>query len=220
MALWMKQVKRIQRFPLATGPRPPIYPDARNSGLAFSGAWHGVAAADFPLFAEVKAHELYNAVDPALVTQMLNWFRDHDRNVYRSALATLAQSKKLRLEFVQKKPVAEQYAWILKTLRAKQADTIGEHLLQAWFMAGNQPMLAAFCDAMGIEHDGKGSVTGDLPEAIDAAKLDAAVDSLAASYDPKLVSLYLHVFNLQVPGGWVPSAMWPPPTCLSLELGT
>ncbi len=155
----------------------------------------------FPI-PEVKAHELYNAADPALVTQMLNWFRDHDRNVYRSALATLAQSKKLRLEFVQKKPVADQYAWILKTLRSKQADTIGEHLLQAWFMAGNQPMLAKFCDEMGIEHDGKGSVTGDLPEAIDAGTLDKAVDALVEGYDPKLVSLYLYVFNLQTPGGW------------------
>jgi hypothetical protein len=141
----------------------------------------------------VKAHELFTAADPALVTQMLDWFRDHDRNVYKSAVATLAQSKKLRLVFIQKKPLPEQYAWILKTLRSKQADTIGEHLLQAWFMAGNQEMLAKFCDEMGIEHDGKGSVTGDL---------DGAVDTLVGAYDPKVVALYLHVFNLQRPGGW------------------
>lgn len=155
-----------------------------------------------PIFPTVKAHELYNAVDPALVTQMLDWFRDNDRNVYKSALGTLAQTKKLRLVFVQKKPLAEQYAWIHKTLKGKAADTIGEHLLQAWFMAGNQEMLAKFCDVMGIEHDGKGSVTGDLPDALDAAKLDEAVDTLVAGYDPKLVALYLHVFNLQTPGGW------------------
>ena len=157
--------------------------------------------ADFPL-STVKAHELFTAADPALVTQMLDWFRDHDRNVYKSAVATLAQSKKLRLVFIQKKPLPEQYAWILKTLRSKQADTIGEHLLQAWFMAGNQEMLAKFCDAMGIEHDGKGSVTGDLPTEIDTAKLDGAVDTLVSTYDPKVVALYLHVFNLQRPGGW------------------
>lgn len=150
----------------------------------------------------MKAHELFTAADPALSTQMLDWFRDHDRNVYKSAVATLAQTKKLRLVFIQKKPLPEQYAWILKTLRSKQADTIGEHLLQAWFMAGNQEMLAKFCDAMGIEHDGKGSVTGDLPTDIDAAKLDGAVDTLVGTYDPKLVALYLHVFNLQRPGGW------------------
>jgi hypothetical protein len=55
---------------------------------------------------------------------------------------------------------------------------------------------------MGIEHDGKGSVTGDLPESLDAAKLDEAVDTLVGAYDPKLVTLYLHVFNLQAAGGW------------------
>jgi len=154
------------------------------------------------IFPIVKAHELYSAVDPVLVTQMLDWFRDNDRNVYKSAVSTLATSKKLRLVFIQKKPLPEQYAWILKTLRSKPADTIGEHLLQAWFMAGNQEMLAKFCDIMGIEHDGKGSVSGDLPEALNAPKLDEAVDTLVAAYDPKRVALYLHVFNLQVPGGW------------------
>lgn len=157
-------------------------------------------ATDFP--PELKAHELFTAADPALTTQMLDWFREHDRNVYKSAIATLAQAKKLRLVFVQKKPLAEQYAWILKTLKSKQSDTIGEHLLQAWFMAGNQEMLAKFCDALGIEHDGKGSVSGDLPEELDASKLDGAVDSLLESYDPKRVTLYLRVFNLQRPGGW------------------
>ncbi|MFC7339305.1 hypothetical protein ACFQY0_19080 [Haloferula chungangensis] len=150
----------------------------------------------------MKAHEIYNAIDPALVTQMLDWFREHDKNVYRSALSSLAQSRKLRLVFVQKKPLVDQYAWILKTLKSKQSDTIGEHLLQVWLMAGNQEMLANFCDAMEIEHDGKGSVTGDLPESMDSAALDNAVDQLVGDFDPKLVTLYLQVFNLQRPGGW------------------
>lgn len=186
-------------FPIPTARKTGIYPGDANWRLAFRAASLGVAPANFPT---VKAHELYNAVDPALVTQMLDWFRDNDRNVYKSALATLAQTKKLRLVFVQKKPLAEQYAWVHKTLKGKAADTIGEHLLQAWFMAGNQEMLAKFCDVMGIEHDGKGSVTGDLPESLDAAKLDEAVDALVVAYDPKLVALYLYVFNLQTPGGW------------------
>ena len=150
----------------------------------------------------VKAHEIYNAIDPALVTQMLNWFRENDKNVYRSAIASLAQSRKLRLAFIQKKPLADQYAWILKTLKSKQSDTIGEHLVQVWLMAGNQEMLAGFCDEMGIEHDGKGSVTGALPESLDNEILDKAVEKLVSDFDPKLVTLYLQVFNLQKPGGW------------------
>ena len=150
----------------------------------------------------MKAHEIYNTIDPALVTQMLNWFRENDRNVYRSAISSLAQTKKLRLAFIQKKPLVDQYAWILKTLQSKQSDTIGEHLVQVWLMAGNQEMLANFCDEMAIEHDGKGSVTGDLPAEMESETLDKAVDKLVGEFDPKLVTLYLQIFNLQRPGGW------------------
>lgn len=150
----------------------------------------------------MKAHELYSAVDPAVVTDMLDWFRANDRNVYKSAVATLAANRKLRLVFIQKKPLAEQYAWILKTLKLNACDTIGEHLLQAYLMAGQQSMLAMFCDGLGIPHDGKGSVVGDLPKKIDAERLDVTVDKLVDIFDPKLFTLYLHCFNLQVDGGW------------------
>lgn len=151
----------------------------------------------------VKAHELYSAVDPALVTQMLNWFRANDRNVYRSAVATLAQNRKLRPVFVEKKSMADQYAWIAKTLQLRGCDTIGEHLLQAWLMAGNQMLLAAFCDGMGIAHDGKGSVVGDLPKKLDPERLGATIDRLLeGGFDSKLVTLYLYCFNMQVDGGW------------------
>ena len=43
----------------------------------------------------MKAHELYTAVDPALFAGMLDWFRANDRNVYKSAVATLASNRKL-----------------------------------------------------------------------------------------------------------------------------
>ena len=149
-----------------------------------------------------KPHEIYATIDADLFKQMLDWFRDHDRNVYKSAVGSLAQSRKLRPVFIQKKSLADQYAWLLKTLKLRQSDNIGEHLLQAWLMAGNQELLAAFCDAMKIEHDGKGQVTGELPDEIDAALLDTAIDELLAKFDAKLLTLYLTVFNLQVPGGW------------------
>jgi hypothetical protein len=150
----------------------------------------------------VKAHDLYTAVHPTFVSQMLDWFRANDRNVYKSAIATLAGNRKLRPVFVQKKPLAEQYAWIHKTLKLNACNTIGEHLLQAYLMAGQQSLLAMFCDGMGIPHDGKGSVVGDLPKKIDAQRLDAAVDRVLGLFDPTLIAVYLHCFNLQVEGGW------------------
>jgi hypothetical protein len=150
----------------------------------------------------VKAHELYTAVDPALVSEILNWFRANDRNVYKSAVATLAGNRKLRPVFIEKKPLNDQYAWIHKTLKLNACDSIGEQLLQAYLMAGQQSLLAMFCDGMGIPHDGKGSVVGDLPKTIDSQRLAATVDRLSGLFDLKLLTLYLHCFNMQVPGGW------------------
>lgn len=150
----------------------------------------------------MKAHELYAKVDPALVTSMLDWFRANDRNVYKSAVATLASNRKLRPVFVEKKPLVDQYSWIHKTLKINACNTIGEHLLQAYLMAGQQSMLAMFCDGMGIPHDGKGSVVGDLPKKLDAERLNETIDRLTGLFDPKLFTLYLHCFNMQVDGGW------------------
>ncbi len=153
-------------------------------------------------FPTVKAHELYSAVDPAFVTQILDWFRANDRNVYKSAVATLATNRKLRPVFIEKKSMAEQYAWIHKTLKINACNTIGEHLLQAYLMAGQQSLLAMFCDGMGIPHDGKGSVVGDLPKKLDGERLSATIDRLVDVFDPKLLTVYLHCFNMQVPNGW------------------
>lgn len=137
-----------------------------------------------------------------MVAQILDWFRANDRNVYKSAVATLAGNRKLRPVFVQKKPLPEQYAWIHKTLKVNACDNIGEQLLQAYLMSAQQSLLAMFCDGMGIPHDGKGSVVGDLPKALDTQRLNDTIDRLLGLFDPKIVTLYLHCFNLQVAGGW------------------
>jgi hypothetical protein len=55
---------------------------------------------------------------------------------------------------------------------------------------------------MGIEHNGEGSVEGELPKELDPEKLQATADALYAAFNPRIVSLYLQVFNLQTLGGW------------------
>jgi len=150
----------------------------------------------------VKSHEIFAAVDPAVVSEMLDWFRANDKNVYKTAVATLAADRKLRPIFVQKKSLADQYAWIQKTLQLRNCDPIGEQILQSYLMAGQQAMLGMFCDGMGIPHDGKGSVVGNLPKALDKERLDATVEKLVDVFDPKIFTLYLHCFNMQVAGGY------------------
>jgi len=149
----------------------------------------------------MKANDLFTKFSPALVAQMLDWFRGEDRKVYKAAVASLAAQRKLRPVFVERKSLPEQYEWIHKTLQLKNCAAIGEHLLQAWLMGGQKKMLSTFCDIMGIEHE-DGTVNGDLPETMEAGKLDNAVEMLLEEHDPALVSIYLQMFNQQRANGW------------------
>ncbi len=150
----------------------------------------------------MTVHELYQKLDPALVQEMFLYFREEERDLYKTSIASLAQNRKLRPVFIQKKSVPDQIAWLHKTLQLRNQDVVGEHLLQVWFMKGQQPLLIDFCDGMGIAHNGEGSVEEDLPDTLDEAKLKATVETLLGKYNPKLVSLYLHVFNKQTLTGW------------------
>ncbi len=150
----------------------------------------------------MNAYEIYQAADPALITELFTWLRNDEKDLYKNTVASLAQDRKLRPVFIQKKQIPEQFAWLHKTLKLKSTDMMGEHLFQLFFMKGNEELLVTFCDAMGIEHDGKGSVEGELPDSLDADKAKGAVDALLAKYDAKLVTAYLYVFNLQTEGGW------------------
>jgi len=100
----------------------------------------------------MNAYQLFQATKPSLVQDIFMWMRDTDRNLYKTALSSLATNRKLRTSYIQKKPVTEQIEWMHKTLQLKTSDMIGEHLLQVYFMKGQEEMLAAFCDGLEIAH--------------------------------------------------------------------
>jgi hypothetical protein len=149
----------------------------------------------------MQAHELFHRMGPDLARDILMFFRETERNVYKSALTTLAQRRNLRPVFVQQKSVSEQCAWLTKELSQKRSAEVAEQLLQVWLMQARQAMLVRFLDVLGIPHDGKGAVD-ELPENLDAAKLKEAVDALLAEFQAKEVAVYMHIFNDQRPGGW------------------
>ena len=92
----------------------------------------------------MHAYELFQAVKPSIVSDMLMWMRETDRNLYKTALGGLASNRKLRLPFLQKKPVTEQIAWVHKNLQSKTSNMIAEHLLQVYFMQGQEALLSYF----------------------------------------------------------------------------
>lgn len=149
----------------------------------------------------MKSYSIFQKSDDETVTTFLDWMRHQERGVYRAALRELGALKKLRPQFVQQKPVAEQYAWLKKMLAWKPAETIADHLLQVWLIRKHEEMLVGFINKLGIEHNGHG-VVDVLPETLDAEKLSAAVDELFKKYPAGAVSIYLHMFQNQTPAGW------------------
>ena len=97
----------------------------------------------------MKSYTIFQKSDDATVTAFLEWMRNQERNVYRAALRELGALKKLRPQYMQQKPVAEQFAWIKKMLAWKPAETIGDHLLQVWLIRKHEGMLVGFIEKLG-----------------------------------------------------------------------
>ena len=68
-------------------------------------------------------------------------------------------------------------------------------------MKAQSAMLVQFLDALGIAHDGQGAVE-ELPQTLDTSRFQPALDELLAKFPAENAAVYLHVFNLQQPGGW------------------
>lgn len=149
----------------------------------------------------MKAYYIYQKVDDETVRNILDWMRNEERGVYRAAIKELAALKKIRPQYIQQKPVEEQYTWLHKNLQWIPSIEIGDHLLQVWLLRKHKSMLVDFLNHLGIEHNGHG-VVDNLPEELDAEKLAVAVDSLFEKYPAGVASVYLQMFQLQVDKGF------------------
>ncbi len=149
----------------------------------------------------MKAYYIFQQADEQTINDILDWMRNQERGIYRAALRELGALKKLRPEFLQRKPVQDQFTFIRKMLAWKPGNEIGDHLLQVWLLRKHQGMLISFVDTLGIEHDGNG-IVNELPETLDKEKLAKAVDDLFEKYSPGVASVYLQMFQMQTEDGW------------------
>ncbi len=147
------------------------------------------------------SYELFQDMKPETALSVFHYLRDEQRDVYKATLSSLAANRKLRPVFIQRKPVPEQIQWMLKNIKLRGSDEVATQVLQLWLLKGNSALLVSFLDGLGIEHDGEGAVD-DLPDELDAKKLKSTVAALVKAHDPEVVAIYLHIFQLQRPGGW------------------
>lgn len=149
----------------------------------------------------MKANEIFAQMKDETAQSVFRYLREEQRQVYAAALAGLANNRKLRPVFIQKKPVPQQIDWLVKNVRLRGSTEVAENVLQLWLLKGNQEMLIAFLDGLGIEHDGEGAAE-EIPDEIDVEKLKSTVDKLLEKHDPEVVKIYLHMFQMQRTGGW------------------
>ncbi len=142
----------------------------------------------------MKSYEIFQNMSPALASEILNYLQKEQTPVFKSVVQSLAQQRKLRPVFVERKPPAERYAWLQAALGRKASDTLAAHLLQSWLLGANQAMLCDFLDSLEIAHDADGTVE-DLPDSPPREKLDEAITQLLTKYPAEPLTVYLHAFH-------------------------
>jgi hypothetical protein len=142
----------------------------------------------------MKSHEIFQQMSPAFAIEILTWLQKEQTPVFKSALQGLANQRNLRAVFIERKPPPERYTWIQAALSRKISDTLAAHLLQAWLLGAQKPMLCDFLDAFGIARDENGTVE-QLPESPPKEKLSATVSQLLDKYRPEAMAVYLHAFH-------------------------
>ncbi|NNE90171.1 MAG: hypothetical protein HKN23_00845 [Verrucomicrobiales bacterium] len=149
----------------------------------------------------MKAYQIFQESTDEFGKSIFQYLRDEQKEVYTASLSSLAQNRRLRPVFVQRKPAPRQIDWLLKNIRLKGSEEIAGNVLQLWLMKAHQKVLTDFLDGVGIEHDGEGAAD-DLPDKLPPKKLKSTIEKLVKDHDPEVVRLYLHVFQSQKEEGW------------------
>ena len=142
----------------------------------------------------MKSHQIFAQMSSALAVEILTYLQKEDTAVFKSVVQGLAQQRKLRPVFVERKPPAERYPWLQAALGRKVSDTFAAHLLQAWLLGAQKPLLCDFLDSLGIAHDADGTVE-KLPDSPPPEKLKEVITQLVEKYPAETVAVYLHAFH-------------------------
>lgn len=125
--------------------------------------------------------------------EILDYFFANDKDVYRATLAAVAQLRKVRPVFLERKPRAERNAFLVSGLASPALEANAANLLSTWLVKTQATLLADFLDTLKIKHDQ--GVVEDLPKSVDDTAVDLALENLLTKYPHDLVTIYLHAFN-------------------------
>ena len=131
-------------------------------------------------------------MSPALAVRIIEFAHDNNKELYRTALGAVAESRKLRPAFLERSPRATRHAGMATALGRPRLELVSANLLREWLMKNKTAMLGDFLDALAIPH--KDGAVDDLPASVEDDKLHAAVDKLLANHPAEEAAIYLNAF--------------------------
>jgi hypothetical protein len=127
------------------------------------------------------------------------WKDDSASMEQTEAVLAIAHRIKFRVSSVLKMP-REKKARQLVAL-SSVSEIVAARLLVAYHLDQQRPMMAAFLDALGIQHE-DGLIADEALGAPESEKLQAAVKTLSSTFPADDVTLYLSTLIWQDPETW------------------
>src|SRR5262245_53781562 len=138
------------------------------------------------------AHELLGFMSPALSAEILEHSHQFDKELYRATMAAVAQARRVRPVFLERRPRKDRHADMLATLSKPSMELAAGSLVRGWLLKKHKALLCDFLDALGLTH--KEGVVDDLPPSVEDEKLRGAVEKVLANHPHEVVAVYLHAF--------------------------
>ena len=148
----------------------------------------------------LTAHEIFGFMSPALAVEIVDHLHTSEKEVYRAALQAVAEAKKVRPLFLERKAKSDRHREMAEALAKPRLDFVALNALQTWLLKKQTALLVDFLDTLGIPH--KNGVVDDLPTTVPEDKLKATVDQLLARHPREHVAVYLRAFNDLNEAGW------------------
>lgn len=127
-----------------------------------------------------------------LVAANAFWADEHGHEQQVEVIVAIARKLNFRPKSVPALPI-ERRAKLMAGMDV--SDAVASRALIAYHLAAERPMMAAFLDALNIEHD-NGLITAEEVQAPDKTRLEEGVRTLKASFPADAVRLYLHTLVL------------------------
>ena len=148
----------------------------------------------------MTSHELFATMPADLAMEIIEFNHASEKKLYRAALETVAQSRKVRAVFLERQPRVERCAAIAASLSRPAMHQAADSLLRNWLLKKHTSLLTDFLEALGIQHEN--GVVEALPKTVDDERLKVGIESLLARHPREAVAIYLHAFNSMNGENW------------------